>query len=95
MSRTDKTKPFRVKLLHRDLTFHDDHDHTRGGCDLPPLNSSPFRSPGGRCSREFQFTGTRVCACATCSGAWYERRSKKSRRDAKAQCQELVRGGEF
>lgn len=46
MSRTDKTKPFRVKALHADLCFREAHDHSRGECDLPALNAhTPVRSP--------------------------------------------------
>lgn len=93
MSRTDKTKPFRVKALHADLLFREEHDHTRGGCDLPPMSAAtPFGAPGGRCRRVFQYTGTNTCACPLCSGAGFEMRSKKSRREVKAQCRGFVRG---
>ena len=57
MSRTDKTKPFRVKALHADLCFREAHDHSRGECDLPALNAhTPFGVPGGRCRRVFRYT---------------------------------------
>lgn len=96
MSRTDKTKPFRVKALHKDLAFHEEHSHVHGECDLPALNSrNPFHAPGGHCRRVFQYTGTHTCACPMCAGAGLERLSKKSRRLARKQCRELVRGGEF
>ncbi len=96
MSRTDKTKPFRVKALHKDLAFREEHAHVDGECDLPSLDSrNPFQAQGGRCTRVFQYTGTNTCACPLCAGSGYERRSKKSRRDAKAYCHGLVRGAEF
>lgn len=96
MSRTDKTKPFRVKALHADLCFREAHDHSRGECDLPALNAhTPFGVPGGRCRRVFRYTGTNTCACPLCSGAGFERRSKKSRRVARAECRDLARGIDF
>ena len=33
MSRTDKTKPFWVKLAHGDLKTVEVHNHTDGRCD--------------------------------------------------------------
>lgn len=86
MSRTDKTKPLRVKALHADLCFREAHNHARGTCDLPALSArDPFGAPGG-CRRVFHHTGTNPCCCALCSG--FERRSKKSRRESKKQCRD-------
>lgn len=67
MSRSDKTKPFWVKLLHGDLAYVEHHDHTDGRCDLPdPEDSVAFTYCTTQCRREFQYTGTRVCCCDMC-----------------------------
>jgi hypothetical protein len=60
LSRTDKTKPFWVKLAYRDLAIVEVHDHTAGLCDLPdPFDASAFRRRTTRCRREFFETDTR------------------------------------
>lgn len=40
MSRTDKDRPYRVKLSDETLGSYIDHDHTRGYCEVAPANTS-------------------------------------------------------
>lgn len=59
MSRTNKTKPFWVKLAHGDLKAVEVHNHIDGYCDLPdPYDAFAFTRLTTRCRREFAFTGT-------------------------------------
>lgn len=81
MSRTDKTKPFWVKLAHRDLQVVERHDHTGGPCDLPDrFDAFAFARLTTRCRREFVETDTRVCCCPMCHGADYPDRTEPQRR---------------
>jgi hypothetical protein len=81
LSRTDKTKPFWVKLAHRDLSMVEVHDHTNGPCDLPdPFDAFAFRYRTTRCRREFFETDTRVCCCPVCHAAEYPDRTETQRR---------------
>jgi hypothetical protein len=67
LSRTDKTKPFWVKLAHGDLMLVEAHDHTAGQCDLPdPYDAFAFSRLTTRCRREFVYTGTETCCCRMC-----------------------------
>lgn len=71
MSRTDKTKPFWVKLRHRDLWVVDEHDHRDGVCNLPAAPEVASYGPGHRfdCRWEFRYSGTHVCCCRLCHSA--------------------------
>jgi hypothetical protein len=81
MSRTDKTKPFWVKLAHGDLAMVEQHDHTEGPCDLPDLSDAwAFKRLTTRCRRQFFETDTRVCCCPMCHGADYPDRTEPQRR---------------
>lgn len=67
LSRTDKTKPFWVKLAHGDLMVVEAHDHIAGPCDLPdPYDAFAFSRLTTRCRREFVYTGTSTCCCRMC-----------------------------
>jgi hypothetical protein len=85
MSKTDKTKPFHIKLAHRDLAWEEVHNHTEGPCDLAPesdLDSYEWSSTSGRrCYRAFVYTGTHICCCSLChSSDESETRPQKKRR---------------
>lgn len=69
MSRTDKTKPFWVKLLHGDLECVEHHDHTDDRCDLPdPEDAVAFIYGTTQCRRVFRYTGIQTCCCDMCHG---------------------------
>jgi len=81
MSRTDKTKPFWVKLAHGDLAAVEVHDHSHGVCDLPdPLDEFAFSRLTTRCRREFVYRGTNACCCRMCRGIDYPDRTESQRR---------------
>lgn len=81
MSRTDKTKPFWVKLAHRDIAVVERHDHRAGACDLPdPFDHAAFTRLTSRCRREFLATDARVCCCLMCHAQDYPDRTESQRR---------------
>lgn len=84
MSRTDKTKPFTVKLRDGDLHWIERHIHDEGRCTLPATDAhDAFEYAPGRCWREFEYTGTQVCCCPMCHGDT-RRERRRQRRDGKA-----------
>jgi hypothetical protein len=81
MSRTDKTKPFWVKLLHGDLAYTEDHDHTDGHCDLPdPCDAVAYTYGTTQCRRNFFYTGIQTCCCGLCQIDGSDVRSGKRQR---------------
>lgn len=67
MSKTDKTKPFYLKLAHGDLAWKESHDHTDGLCDLPPVeNTDSYWKHDTSCYRTFVYTGIHACCCHRC-----------------------------
>jgi hypothetical protein len=81
MSRTDKTKPFWVKLAHGDLKAVEAHDHTDGCCDLPdPYDRFAFGRLTTQCRRQFVYTGTETCCCRMCHSSDYPDRTEPQRR---------------
>ena len=95
MSKTDKTKPCRIKLAHGDLDWREIHDHTTGPCDLGPVDDvESYRwtaASGQRCWRNFVYTGTRVCCCKACrDDSWDLRPGKRQRLADKRACQDWV-----
>ncbi|MCV7068494.1 hypothetical protein H7H51_27300 [Mycolicibacterium farcinogenes] len=89
MSRTDKTKPFWVKLMHGDLATEEQHNHADGTCDLPPIEDANALIYGTtRCQRTFVYTGTRVCCCPMCRGdfGWDLRPGKRQRLESRRKC---------
>lgn len=97
MSKTDKTKPFWVKLAHGDLAWEESHDHADGPCDLTgPEDLDSYglvAALGRRCHRRFVYTGIHVCCCAMCHGdfSWDVRPGKRQRLDGKKACRDWVR----
>lgn len=81
MSRTDKTKPFWVKLAHGDLKTVEVHNHTDGRCDLPRARQgAAFTYGTTQCRRRFVYTGIRTCCCPMCHGLDYPDRTEPQRR---------------
>lgn len=96
MSKTDKTKPFHIKLAHGDLAWREYHDHADGLCDLTgaeDLDSYGLVSGAGRrCYRAFVYTGIHVCCCAMCHGDWWSvRPGKRQRLVGKKVCRDWQR----
>ncbi|GAT04458.1 hypothetical protein [Mycolicibacterium fortuitum] len=93
MSRTDKTKPFWVKLMHGDLATEEQHNHTDGTCDLPPIeDATAFTYCTTQCRRAFVFTGTRVCCCKLCQDhGWDIRPGKRQRLESRRKCRDWER----
>lgn len=73
MSRTDKTAPWRVKVLYYPAWVEEYHDHTGGECDLParPAVGNVSNVAGGNCgwtfSMEFRCSGMQRCGCRMCN----------------------------
>lgn len=94
MSKTDKTKPFWVKLMHGDLEWEELHDHTDGVCDLPPIeDGAAFIYGTSQCRRVFVYTGTHVCCCHWCHSCdeFMVRPGKRQRLDGKRVCRDWRR----
>lgn len=95
MSRTDKTKPFWVKLMHGDLAIEEQHNHTDGICDLPPIEQPTafVHSNTTQCQRAFVYTGTNVCCCPMCHGnfGWDVRPGKRQRLESRRMCRDWER----
>lgn len=92
MSRTDKTKPFWVKLMHGDLEWVERHDHSDGPCDLTgpeDADSYGWVVADRRCWRTFVYTGIHVCCCSLCHGeVWANRPGKRQRLESRRMCRE-------
>lgn len=92
MSRTDKTKPFWVKLAHGDLCAVEQHDHTDGRCDLPPVTDAvAFTYGTTQCRRAFRYTGVNTCCCALCRGGWLRQERRKRRLAGRRACRNWER----
>lgn len=97
MSHTDKTAPWRVKFHFHPTYLVEDHDHSRGPCDLPPRPHGEHHTvnPGRtRCrwepSTAFFASPLSRCSCDMCDGEVYDGNPRRrSRRDAKR----YARGG--
>jgi len=69
MSKTDKTRPFAVRLGD-DLHATAAHDHRFGDCTLPVTPRDD--DTGSACRWVFHYTGVRPCSCSWCRGSvWY------------------------
>lgn len=95
MSRTDKTKPYWVKLMHGDIATEELHNHSTGPCDLP-VGDKPegyWYGTGHRCNRVMIYTGTHVCCCHWCHSedTYTTRPQKKRREQGKRLCRDWQR----
>ncbi|KHO26266.1 hypothetical protein QQ44_11070 [Mycolicibacterium setense] len=93
MSKTDKTKPFWLKLMHGDLASEELHDHSEGACDLPPVdNATAFARGATQCRRVFVYTGTRTCCCTLCQDyGWDIRPGKRQHLESRRMCRDWQR----
>lgn len=98
MSRTDKTRPWQVRASDLPMvTCYPIHDHTRGGCTLPP-NPTQAWGPRGdhRCywqeAPDFYYRRGGGCGCRMCTG-YHERREdrRRERHAARVSAQQLVK----
>jgi hypothetical protein len=82
MSRTDKTKPFIVKLWHGDLARQAHHRHTVDSvCDLPRSLEEALTTGGReRCYWDFRWTGVSMCCCGLCRDRRTYRRAVRGAR---------------
>jgi hypothetical protein len=94
LSRTDKTKPFWVKLAHGDLAVIELHDHRAGSCDLPAHIDRRWGRKTRGCRYEFHYTGTRVCCCPMCHSTNYPDRSEQQRRRRERRQQRRIQVGD-
>jgi len=97
MSKTDKTKPFWVKLKDGDLRAVEFHNHDDGVCDLPDeIDADYWRT---RCHYSFAYTGIGTCGCWMCrSYDWpldNRQANRKLRRQRRAQNRHLTKGNYF
>lgn len=83
MSKTDKTRPFHVKLWDDESNIEKVavHDHRFNDCTLPtslPEHVASFSVAG--CYWEFWYTGVRTCACSMCSeNVYYKQLQRRER----------------
>jgi hypothetical protein len=95
LSRTDKTKPFWVKIADGDLKAIEAHNHTGGVCDLPdPHDAFAFTRLTTQCRREFIYTGVRTCCCPLCSiSGWHETQISAAAANAATYSASIAIGG--
>lgn len=97
MSKTDKTRPWRVRATDSPLrTCVPVHDHRDGVCDLPedPIDGLSFFQPD-QCywtyGLDFYYGRDKGCGCAMCTGQVWRRRERRATRHAAALvCREAV-----
>lgn len=87
MSKTDKTKPYWVQVMHGDVPSVEQHDHADGVCDLlGHIKDKHYVQPlRGQCYIQYWFDGrNHFCGCWLCTGH-IERKAanRKQRRDAR------------
>lgn len=89
MSRTDKTRPFRVKVADHPSLLEEDHDHRDGICDLPSVPRFEGWGGGARCTwvpsiKADTTAEVKYCGCRMCT-MQVERKQevRRSRRDAR------------
>jgi hypothetical protein len=89
--RPERTDPFWVRLLTRDLASQPWHRCNGDDCDLP--EGPPTRHDRvTRCQWMFVYTGERVCACEMCSDrAGRRANTKRRRREDRSTIDEQVR----
>lgn len=96
MSKTDKTRPWRVRVMDKKTWLEEDHDHRDGPCDLPPPPALVCDFWAGRtttrcywnASCEFWVTPSNYCGCPTCNDTRGRRLETKR---ARAQARQRVR----
>jgi hypothetical protein len=72
MSKTNKTRPYWVKLAERPMgSCKPFHDHTNGVCDLPDLPTGGQRLGAHCCywvpTQSFAYSGAARCGCQICT----------------------------
>ena len=99
MSRTDKTKPWQVRVAEHHPTAH--HDHRDGVCDLPADPRTPPVYRRGGCYWSDTVLMLRAtccvgCGCRECSGFYARRQERRhSRHQAVMAARRYVTGGEW
>lgn len=69
MSKTDKTRPYDVKVMEHPKEHH---DHRNGVCDLGPGYDHDLRFRPGRCYIDAEWWRPEFrCHCGMCSGNAY------------------------
>lgn len=90
MSKTDKTRPYWVRLFDQPQNYLEAHDHVNGVCDLPDRPAADSSSNtwwgswlrhecGYTWSAAFCYSGEGQCGCRLCTG--YHTRREERRRD--------------
>lgn len=75
MSRTHKTKPWRVRVMGKPTWLVEYHDHNNGVCDLPPRPTGQAEVWGSRQRGSCSWVGSRSfwacpannCGCPSCN----------------------------
>ncbi len=86
MSRTDKTRPWWVKLAERPMvTCRPHHDHRFGPCTLPErvdATAAPIHRPARGCYWVVtaQFADTMHNGCRECTGYYFRRDERRRSR---------------
>ena len=89
MSKTDKTRPWRVKRVEHPVEHH---DHRDGVCDLAAGRTE--WAPGA-CYLDAQWwRGEMRCTCSMCSGAAHgdgpRERARRARREGRREARDAV-----
>lgn len=88
MSKTDKTTPYWVRLLRRDVPVQEVHDHENGPCDLPPKPEHRehvgYRGRG-HCHWDYTYSDgvNHFCGCPMCTGKHERKAERRKRRHGK------------
>ena len=100
MARTDKTRPFRVKMAESPNNYKAVHRHGNQPCDLPGDRPLPQWGDGyirTACywtyTDGFVCTGEGHCCCRLCTSYWtrrWERRADRHR--SRRECRDAAQG---
>lgn len=96
MSRTDKTKPWWVRVSEHHA--RQNHDHSKGPCDLPASPLAHHNAVYGltRCSWDdggVYYGCCKGCGCRLCTGQYYRIHESRTQRHAVRQALTMIRHG--
>lgn len=86
MSKTDKTKPFWVQIMNREIAVSEYHDHINGVCEIK--GQKPSRDhvdwKRGECHFTWEYDGKNVgCGCKMCTMQFERKQDNRRTRRAK------------
>ena len=101
MARTDKTRPFRVKMVDSPSNYKAVHHHEDGSCDLPAPPTGQWSDGRPRTTCHWTHTdtwlgaGDKFCGCRMCTNHWGRRWDRRNdRHRAQRECRDALRAGD-